>query len=144
MDLRELIKLRCTELGAETEIEEPLSLREVAARARAAGYTLTGARLSQLMVNEMRMLPTKETLRALASALEVPVRVVAAASLRTLGILHESDTLCLCLAPGADACLTIPDHGLTPDQIVAVRRAAEDAIRRAVEQLDRSAEQTTA
>lgn len=55
-------------------------------RARAAGYTLTAASLSQMVNRDLKEFPKRETIFALAEALEVSPAAVTSAAAHQFGI----------------------------------------------------------
>lgn len=62
------------------------SYRELAERAQAKGFSLTGSSIHRLAVNPLRTVPEPQTLRALAYALNETVETVTLASVASLGI----------------------------------------------------------
>lgn len=117
MNLRELILTRCAELG--------ITYAEVARRATAAGYPVSGGTIARLakLPDES---PKKTTLLGLVVALEVAPHVVGQATTETLGLPFDR----VQATEDGGLRFEIPGNGWSEEQLARFHQVMQRAYRR--------------
>jgi hypothetical protein len=117
-----------------------IGLRDMSRRAEEAGYTVAVQTLSRYVKLPYVTDPPKaDTVRGIAAALEVSVRVVAQAGLHSIGLLAKDDTPCVCTSRPNDHLIVVSSDDRSPEEVAAIVKAAEQAIAREQAKLDRLA-----
>lgn len=113
---------------------------EVIRRIQDSPYSLTAARLSQLMKDDdLERPPHRGTIMGLAHALIVDPQVVAEAVLHSIGVLPEGFTFCDCVTPDGESLMVKIRNDRTQAQRAVLRQVAQDAVLQSQEIQDQMA-----